>query len=234
MKDPYIQENGTLKNKLGINDYDRLNLAEKDITFSKFLNIDNAFSSKFNIEYLKEINKYIFDDIFDWAGSFRTVPIYKEEVVIPMLSLNYAEPKNIVKELTKCLNKINSIKWESLSLDEKSKVFTECLAELWLIHPFRDGNTRTVLTFAKQFSMEHDFPMDLGSLLDNLSRKYDENGKITQFSIRDKFVLACIPKKFSPEPEHLTALIHKSIVNGTSKKIEDLSKNLSSDSGEER
>ncbi len=234
MKDPYIQENGTLKNKLGINDYDRLNLAEKDITFSKFLNIDNAFSSKFNIEYLKEINKYIFDDIFDWAGSFRTVPIYKEEVVIPMLSLNYAEPKNIVKELTKCLNKINSIKWESLSLDEKSKVFTECLAELWLIHPFRDGNTRTVLTFAKQFSMEHDFPMDLGSLLDNLSRKYDENGKITQFSIRDKFVLACIPKKFSPEPEHLTALIHKSIVNGTSKKIEDLTNNLQEDNSLER
>ena len=31
MKDPYIQENGTLKNKLGITEYKELNDAEKDI-----------------------------------------------------------------------------------------------------------------------------------------------------------------------------------------------------------
>lgn len=29
MKDPYIQENGTLKNKLGIEEYDDLNKAGK-------------------------------------------------------------------------------------------------------------------------------------------------------------------------------------------------------------
>ena len=41
IKDPYIQENGTLKNRLGITDYNTLNSAEKDITFSKFLSINN-------------------------------------------------------------------------------------------------------------------------------------------------------------------------------------------------
>ena len=35
MKDPYIQENGTLKNKLGITEYKELNNAEKDIGFVK-------------------------------------------------------------------------------------------------------------------------------------------------------------------------------------------------------
>ena len=37
MKDPYIQENGTLKNKLGIEEYDDLNKAEKDIGFVKLI-----------------------------------------------------------------------------------------------------------------------------------------------------------------------------------------------------
>ena len=229
IKDPYIQENGTLKNKLNITDYDKLNLAEKDITFSKFLNVTNTFHRKFDIDYIRSINKYIFEDIFDWAGDFRTVPIYKEEIVIPGLSLDYSKPENIEKELSTCLDKLNSCNWDELPIKEKSQTFTKYLAELWKIHPFRDGNTRTTLTFAHQFAKEHNFPMDLGILLDNLQRKYNENGRITQFSIRDKFVLASIPKEYSPEPEHLNALVYKAIISGIEKNIETLQKTLDKD-----
>lgn len=235
LQDPYTQENGTLKNKLSITDHDILKSAEKDITFSKFLNVNQTFSSKFDISYLKSIHKHIFEDIFDWAGEFRDVPIYKDEIVIPGLSLDYSNPKNIEKELTECLNEMNSTSWNSLSLEEKSFTFTLQLAKLWKIHPFRDGNTRTTLTFATQFSKEHGFPLDLPFLLDNLTRKQDENGKITQYSIRDKFVLAAIPKEFSPEPEHLNYLIHKSMISGINKNIEKLNNTLkSTDDNEER
>ena len=225
-KDPYTQENGTLKNKLGISDYDQLNLAEKDITFSKFLNIHVSFCNKYDISYIKSIHKHIFEDIFDWAGDFRKVHVYKEEVVIPGLSLDYTDPKNIEKELVSCLEKMNNTDWKALSLEEKSHTFTTYLTEIWRIHPFRDGNTRTTLTFATQFSKEHGFPLDLSLLLDNLTRKRDENGNIIQFSIRDKFVLAAIPKEHYPEPEHLNALIHKAMVSGISKNIEALKNTL--------
>ena len=40
MKDPYILEDGTLKNLLGITDYRELNKAEKDICFIKLVNLD--------------------------------------------------------------------------------------------------------------------------------------------------------------------------------------------------
>lgn len=233
IKDPYIQENGTLRNKLNISDYNTLNLAEKDITFSKFLGINKTFHAKFDITYIKSIHKYIFEDIFDWAGEFRTVPIYKEEIVIPSLSLDYANSKDIEQKLNNCLIQLNNTDWDSLSLEKKSFVFTKQLTELWKIHPFRDGNTRTTLTFASQFSKEYGFPMDLSCLLDNLTRKYDDNGKITQFSIRDKFVLAAIPDEYSPEPEHLNSLIYKSIVSGISKNIVSL-KNLLDNNIEER
>lgn len=234
IRDPYVQENGTLKNKLGITDYDKLNLAERDITFSKFLNVKKTFHTKFDVSYIKSIHSHIFEDIFDWAGEFREVPVYKQEVVIPGLSLNYTDPKNIEKELSDCLEKINDTNWSALTLEQKSATFTKYLTQFWLIHPFRDGNTRTTLTFATQFSKEHDFPLDLGFLLDNLTRKIDNNGEITQFSIRDKFVLSAIPKEFSPEPEHLNALIYKAMVSGISKNIENLQNTLKSTTDIER
>ena len=129
---------------------------------------------------------------------------------------------------------MNETNWDALPLDKKVEEFTGQLTSLWAIHPFRDGNTRTTITFARQFSKEHGFPMDLGILLDNLSRKFDENGRITQYSIRDKFVLAAIPKQYSPEPEHLNALLKKAIVSGISKNITELQSQLDSRDGSER
>ena len=99
LQDPYIiDEEGTLKNKLGITDYDILRSAVRDITASKFLNIEKTFSSKFDIDYFKAIHKHIFEDVFDWAGEFRTVPVIKQEQVgIPGLTLQYAKPQDIEK-----------------------------------------------------------------------------------------------------------------------------------------
>ena len=116
------------------------------------------------------------------------------------------------------------------SLDEISMQFTKYLAEIWAVHPFRDGNTRTTLTFANQFAKEHGFPLNLGGLLDNLTRKYDSKGEVVQYSIRDKFVLAAIPEEYAPEPEHLNLLIHSAMVKGIEQSIENLQKNLQSSS----
>ena len=99
MKDPYIQDNGTLKNKLGIKVYDELNSAEKDIAFEKLIDVGEEFKQKYDIDYIKRLHKHIFEDIFEWAGEFRTVTIYKEEVVIPGLSLEYSEPQNIERRV---------------------------------------------------------------------------------------------------------------------------------------
>lgn len=226
MKDPYILEDGTLKNLLGITDYEKLNQAEKDIGFIKLANIGTTFNHKFNKEFLQEVHKHIFGDIFSWAGKFRTVPIYKEEVVIPGLSLEYSDHHKISQELDTCLAELNQVDWSSLDLNAKAQTFTELLAKLWRIHPFRDGNTRTTMAFACLFAKEHDFPMDFDIILNNLTRQIAPNGKITRFSIRDKFVLAALDKKDYPEPEHLQNLLKQSISSGITKKIETLSSQI--------
>ncbi len=138
----------------------------------------------------------------------------KIEVVIPGLSLHYAEPKEIPEELDSALDVLNNTSWQGKNIEEIASEFTQGLAKIWRVHPFRDGNTRTTLAFADIYAKEHGFPMDISMLLDQLSRVTDENGKIRRYSIRDKFVLAALDKKDYPEPEHLTALIKTAIQEG--------------------
>ena len=224
IKDPYIQENGTLINKLNISDYDTLKNAEKDITFSKFLNISDFFSTSCNANCLKNIHKHIFSDIFEWAGEYRTVQMYKKEEVIFDCSLQFAEPNEIEELVNFYIAELNSIDWNSFSLQEKSTTFTSLILKLWKVHPFRDGNTRTTLTYAYHFSNEHDFPIDLPMLLNKLNRTPDENG--INHSIRDKFVLA---NYYGTSKMQLAQIFHEAIVSGTQKKISKLQQNIELD-----
>lgn len=82
------------------------------------------------------------------------------------------------------------------------------------------------MAFASLFAREHDFPMDFDIILNNLTRQINSDGKITRYSIRDKFVLAALDKKDYPEPEHLQTLLKQSISSGISKKIEKLSSQI--------
>ena len=225
MKDPYILEDGTLKNLLGITDYAELKKAETDIGYVKLMNAEDEVIDKCDEKLLKKIHKHIFEDIFEWAGEYRTIPIYKEEIVIPGLSLEYAQPKDIEKRLEQEFENLNSLEWSNKKIDELSLQLTKSLARIWRVHPFRDGNTRTVLTFANIFAKQNKFEMDMGMMLDHLGRKIDsENQRVERYSVRDKFVLVALDEKDMPEPEHLEAIIKKAIEVGIDKKINHLNR----------
>lgn len=213
LKDPYVLKNGTLKNLLGIEDYNLLKQAEADIGFAKLINVETVCEDDFDIALIKRIHKHIFEDIFEWAGEFRTVPLYKEEkYVIPGLSLDYTQPKDMESEIYKAIHELNSVEWKNKSLDEIAVEFTRYITKIWKIHPFRDGNTRTILSFAAIYAEQHGFPMDKSIFINRLSRNTTESGKTT-YSVRDLFVFASLEPENYPEPEYLERLIKKSIIS---------------------
>ena len=70
-----------LKNKLNIQDMQELQDAEREITSlrtAEFLNkfVNSAYD--LDLAFLKEIHRFIFQDVYTWAGEFRTVDIAKE------------------------------------------------------------------------------------------------------------------------------------------------------------
>lgn len=67
-----------LINKLGIKDRDELVIAEREITSLKIAVAKaEPIHGNFDFEHLKRIHKFIFEDIYFWAGEFRHVNIAK-------------------------------------------------------------------------------------------------------------------------------------------------------------
>ena len=223
MTDPYVDKNNVLINNLGITDYYELNKAEADIGFAKLMDIDSVLINKdgsinkFDEELIKKIHNHILGDIFSWAGEYRTVPIVKEEIVLPGYSIPYTDYKNISKELKERINELNSISWQTLDTHTISKKFAREMALIWKVHPFRDGNTRTMLSFAYLYAKEHNFAFDMELFTNNLARKYNENGR-PLLNIRDKFVLACIEERYA-EVEHLARVFETAIKKEEEKKM---------------
>ena len=119
MRDPYLYKDiDVMKNKLNIKDQEKLESAEAAITVSKLLQITDFENGSFNIEKLKAIHKYIFGDIYEWAGEFRKMNIEKSERVLNGLSVKYSDYRNVEKDAEKVIDKLNSVNnWSNLSLD---------------------------------------------------------------------------------------------------------------------
>jgi cell filamentation protein len=156
MRDPYLYEDApVLKNLLGIKDSVELERAEADITSIKLLIVDGAVQSlAFDFPRLLAIHKHIFGDIFEWAGTVRTIPIIKGERVLGGDTVRYSQPNDIERDCAAVLKKLNGTDWSAFGVHETAEVFTKLIAALWQAHPFREGNTRTVITFAAQFAEE--------------------------------------------------------------------------------
>lgn len=213
INDPYIYEDGTLKNKLNIRDYQELRKAEADIGFLKLINVDSVKANGLDDELLRKIHYHIFENIYDWAGEYRTVPVYKTELVIPGISLRYADVGNISKELRKKMIELNMINWNLDDIDQLAYTFARNIAVMWKIHPFRDGNTRTFLSFAYIFAKANGFPFDIELFTKELNRTHDDNGKVINYSVRDRFVLASLDDDHYPEVGPLASLFKAAMIS---------------------
>ena len=169
MKDIYLYEDvSVLKNLLNIKDEKLLETAESDITYIKLLDIDNYFGNdQFDYIRLKKIHKIIFEDIYKWAGQERVINIVKGERVLGGDTVRYSDVNDIEEAVNATIFKLNSIQWSSLGIQETAEEFSKQIAKLWQIHPFREGNTRTIITFATQFSEIKGFKMNKNLLRDN-------------------------------------------------------------------
>ncbi|WP_022761719.1 Fic family protein [Butyrivibrio sp. AD3002] len=81
----------------------------------------------------------------------RNISIYKEEDVLGGQSIEYSDPFDIVNDVHHVLSDMREKPWKSMDNDTVTIEFCDSLAKLWKIHPFREGNTRTTVTFCCQF-----------------------------------------------------------------------------------
>ena len=106
---------------------------------------ENAFN--FSPTELLNIHKRLFKDIFDGAGVYRDYNITKKEWVLNGDTVTYASFQSIKETLEYDFEQEKNFSYKGLSLDESIKHLCSFTANIWQIHPFCEGNTRTTAVF---------------------------------------------------------------------------------------
>jgi cell filamentation protein len=121
--DPYLYPGtSVLKNLLGLTNPELLERFEARRTHRRIAElIDNPLSGGFDPAHLKAIHRYIFQDVYEWAGQFRTVNISKGGHLFGLA--NFLEP-SLQQILTKLAAENYLVKLDSGSLSAAPPTFS--------------------------------------------------------------------------------------------------------------
>ena len=125
--------------------HDRTEEADKvSIRIAKILS-EHAFSFTPN-EYIS-IHRKLFTGIYDHAGKIRDYNITKKEWVLNGATVIYGSASELRKTLEYDFMKEKHYSYKGLSMDKIIHHLAVFVANLWQIHIFGEGNTRTTAVF---------------------------------------------------------------------------------------
>lgn len=148
----YYSNSNVLINKLDIRDEKLLKEAETLYTAQRLLELHaKPILLNFDLENLRIIHQYIFQDIYYFADMIRDENISKGHTLFA--SVPYIIPN--AKHLLKHLKKENYLM--GTTIDEFSERAAYYMAELNIVHPFREGNGRTIREFIRNLALKNGF-----------------------------------------------------------------------------
>lgn len=145
-----------LINNLNIKNNKILQEAENKIVLAKLFELrQNKRNGQFDILHFISIHKFLFEDIYPFAGKFRTENIAKG-------FFSFAEWEYIEDELAKLLQELKDENYLlGKTKEELAKRLTYYMSELNVLHPFREGNGRTIREFIRQLAYRNNYLLDL-------------------------------------------------------------------------
>lgn len=179
-------ETNILKNKLNIRDYDTLKKAEEEITAVKqFVLLQEPIKGNFTKTHLFNIHKFIFEDIYPFAGKIRKEQISKADTM-------FYPPDLIDRELDKVFAFVRTCGiFDNISEDDFFDKLAYIMAELNIIHPFREGNGRAIREFIRIIALRGGYKINWG----NVDKEELLNASV--LSVYDHSVLVPVIKKTS-------------------------------------
>lgn len=156
-QDPYTYPDSTvLRNKFGTRSASKLARLEYAATAARLDEMRRwPLPDRFDLEVLKRLHGHIFQDVYDWAGSIRTVDIARAGQMFCRPAFLESEGKRLAATLAK----------ENLLRGLDRAAFVERLAEHYgdwnALHPFREGNGRATREFFRQLAKLAGYELDL-------------------------------------------------------------------------
>ena len=130
---------------------------EADKVAARIVAIVNAPGFRLSPEYWIGLHGRIFDGVFEHAGQIRSVQLTKKEWVLRGDTVEYAPYFDIERSLEYDFGKERKFRYKGLTDGAKVEHFASFISGIWQIHPFREGNTRTVALFAMKYLQVHGY-----------------------------------------------------------------------------
>ena len=129
---------------------------EKAMTFARSSEVfpDGDFS----VAHYCTIHHHLFQDVYEWAGRFRTVRIAKDETA-------FCFPEHLSDQMHLLFSELREKEYlTSRSKREFAAQAAWFLAELNALHPFREGNGRAQSLFLALLAVHAGYPLDMERL----------------------------------------------------------------------
>lgn len=124
---------------------------EADTVAANITKILSVRTLDFSTNGYVSLHRRIFAGIFKFAGRIRDYDITKKEWVLDGDSVNYLNWEDLRRAIDYDIEQERNFNYSGLSSDEIIKHITRFVSNLWQIHAFGEGNTRTTAVFTIQY-----------------------------------------------------------------------------------
>lgn len=147
----FIPGTDVLRNRVGATTRQALADAENDlveIRVAELRDDPSQAARTYDLAHLQSLHRFLFQDVFEWAGELRTVGIEKGDEP-------FAPPAGIVRPVAYIADRIaDSDHLRSLASDRLPAELADMYDYINFAHPFREGNGRTQREFFDQLVSE--------------------------------------------------------------------------------
>ena len=144
------------ENKNEIND----NELECDFVSARIVELLEEKKFELSVDYLKYVHKFLFQDVYDFAGEFRKIDFSKHEKILNNDSVAYGDFNTLTESLEYDISQELVKKYNEMNIVEVINNITKFSSSIWQVHPFREGNTRTTAIFIEKYLISLGYSVD--------------------------------------------------------------------------
>lgn len=151
-------DSNVLKNKLNILDPGELKQAEEEfVAVKQLVLLQDPIKGRFTMTHLLRIHRFLFEDVYPFAGRLRREQISKGNT-------SFYPPNLIERELRRVFREIHETGMlREQDLQEQIRHLSYVMAELNLIHPFREGNGRSIRELIRCMALSYGLFLNWGN-----------------------------------------------------------------------
>ena len=148
-----------LVNKLGIQDQAQLAESEALITGVKSLQFElSPFSEPMDFSSSKNLHKFVFGELYDWAGTVRTINLSKQHT-------QFCAADNIESLAALMFARIGDMNYlRGMERQEFLVELADFYNSLNYLHPFREGNGRVQRLYFRQLARQAGYTLDFAKV----------------------------------------------------------------------